>query len=292
MAPKRMTEIELRSAVESFPSWHYEFDLNGIKTTTRNQYSVNRHRERARHFFEPTLKLTGGLAGKRVLDLGCNAGFWSLKAIEAGADFVFGIDGLQMHIDQSNLVFQAKGIDPARYRFEQADVFSDAYDSYGPFDVVLCLDLLDHFSKTMELFEKIAACNTDIVLIDSRVSLLPGAVLELDYETAADIRNEVDQKLVLVPTRRAVEQIAGQFGYATVVLPLRSVRDFDGMHDYRDGKRASFICSKETSLASVGNGELDLPAHSVQSALEQRLGSLDIRLHRRRALRRNPVSRG
>jgi ribosomal protein L11 methylase PrmA len=41
-----------------------------------------------------------------VLDLGCNAGFWSLAAIDAGADLVVGIDGRQMHIDQANLVFE------------------------------------------------------------------------------------------------------------------------------------------------------------------------------------------
>ena len=107
-----MSESELRSAIERFPVWHYEFALNGIKTPARNSYSANRHQQRARHFFEPLVKLTGGLTGKRVLDLGCNAGYWSLKAIEAGADFVFGIDGRQMHVDQANLVFRTKGVSP------------------------------------------------------------------------------------------------------------------------------------------------------------------------------------
>ncbi|MFZ0665587.1 MAG: DUF1698 domain-containing protein [Acidimicrobiales bacterium] len=291
MSVERMTDTELMSAIESFPVWHYEFDLGGVKTHARNQYSANRHRERARHFFEPLVKLTGGLKGKRVLDLGCNAGYWSLKAIEAGADFVFGIDGRQMHIDQSNLVFRAKGIDRDRYRFEHGDVFGYPYDSYGPFDVVLCLGLLYHVSKTMDLFEKISACNTDLLLVDTRVSLLPGAILELDHEKTQDTRNAIDHELVLVPTRRAVAQLAQQFGYATVVIPLRSVRDFTGMHDYRDGKRASFICSKETSLASLGTDEFDLPAHPVQKVLDQRLKVLDMRLQRRRSLKRNPAPR-
>ena len=39
-----------------------------------------------------------GLKGKRVLDLGCNAGFWSLNAAEAGADFVLGVDGRQIQV--------------------------------------------------------------------------------------------------------------------------------------------------------------------------------------------------
>src|SRR5438067_2455320 len=77
----------------------------------------------------------GSLAGRRVLDLGCNAGYWSLAAIEAGADFVLGIDGRQMHIDQANLVFEARGVDPARYSFQTANIFD--HDFGGEFHIVL-----------------------------------------------------------------------------------------------------------------------------------------------------------
>ena len=61
-----------------------------------------------------------------MLDLGCNAGFWSLAAIEAGAEFVLGVDARQSYLDQAALVFEAKGIDPSRYRFERANVFEVA----------------------------------------------------------------------------------------------------------------------------------------------------------------------
>ena len=120
-----MDETErLRGRVASFPRWHYEFDLNGVRTPIFDRALVNRHAQRKEYFFAPLVRLCGGsLAGKRVLDLGCNAGFWSLAAIEAGAEFVLGIDGRQMHIDQANLVFGAKGVDPARYRFGTSDIF-------------------------------------------------------------------------------------------------------------------------------------------------------------------------
>jgi 2-polyprenyl-3-methyl-5-hydroxy-6-metoxy-1,4-benzoquinol methylase len=114
----------LRERVNSFPRWHYEFDLNGVRTPIFNRAHVNRNTQRKNYFFAPLVRLCGGsLVGKRVLDLGCNAGFWSLAAIEAGADFVLGIDGRQMHIDQANLVFDAKGVDPNRYRFQLCDIF-------------------------------------------------------------------------------------------------------------------------------------------------------------------------
>ena len=110
----------LRERVAGFPRWHYEFDLGGVRTPIFDRKHVNRHVQRRDYFFAPLVRLCGGsLAGKRVLDLGCNAGFWSLAAIEAGADRVVGIDGRQMHVDQANVVFEAKGVDPARYRFFQ-----------------------------------------------------------------------------------------------------------------------------------------------------------------------------
>lgn len=80
---------QLRERVAIFPRWHYEFDLNGVRTPIFNHRHVNRHEQRKNYFFRPLVRLCGGsLSGKRVLDLGCNAGFWSLMAIEAGADYV------------------------------------------------------------------------------------------------------------------------------------------------------------------------------------------------------------
>src|SRR2546423_487545 len=79
-----MEVLELRERVEAFPRWHYQFDLgNGITTPIWKRDRINRHEQRRRYFFDALLRVTGGsLRGRRVLDLGCNAGFWSLNAIE------------------------------------------------------------------------------------------------------------------------------------------------------------------------------------------------------------------
>src|SRR5436309_830924 len=130
-----MDQQELRERVETFPLWNYEFDLDGVKTPAYRADRVNRHLQRRQMAFDPLVRLAGGsLSGKRVLDLGSNAGYWSLAAIEAGADFVFGIDGRQMHLDQANLVFEAKRVEPSRYHFELGNIFT--YDFGEAFDVV------------------------------------------------------------------------------------------------------------------------------------------------------------
>ncbi|MEA2517439.1 MAG: tRNA (mo5U34)-methyltransferase, partial [Actinomycetota bacterium] len=124
MALTEPDAAELQRRIDEFDRWHYEFDLNGIKTPISDPTRVNRHNQRKRYFIDPIVQLLGGsLEGKRVLDLGCNAGFWSLAAIEAGADYVLGIDGRQMHVDQADLVFEVKGIDRGRYDFVTGNIF-------------------------------------------------------------------------------------------------------------------------------------------------------------------------
>jgi tRNA (mo5U34)-methyltransferase len=134
---------------------------------------ANRHEQRRRYIFEPLLTLTGGsLRGCRVLDLGCNAGYWSLLAAEAHADFVLGVDAREVHIEQANLVFEAKGLDRSRYRFEQGNLFRHPIE--GRYDVVLCLGLLDHVAKPVELFDVMARSGPELIRARHRNLALQG----------------------------------------------------------------------------------------------------------------------
>jgi tRNA (mo5U34)-methyltransferase len=246
-----MEARELERRIAAFPRWRYAFSFqDGVTTPVADRSAVNRHEQRRRYFFEPLLRLTGGtLAGRRVLDLGCNAGWWSLLALEAGAEFVLGLDGRQEYLDQAALVFEAKQIDPARYRFEQGDVFSHEFP--GRYDVVLCLGLLDHVSRPVELFEVMSGVGAELILIDAEVSRARSALFEVStlYETG----DVLDHPLVLIPSREAVVQLARRFGYETVAL-AQDIGDYAGMQDYRRMRRQAFICSSGTSLAG-------LPAH-------------------------------
>ena len=246
-----MDDEEIRRRIASFPRWHYEFDLKGNRTPIFSQAYVSRHRERKRYFFDPVVELLGGsLKGKRVLDLGCNAGFWSLCAIEAGCDFVLGIDGRQMHVDQANFVFEVKAVERDRYRFDLANIFDLTLADFGRFDVVLCLGLLYHVSKPMELMERIAEVNSDIVIVDTKLSNSRGAYLEVMHEPLDEPRSAVDYELVMYPTRQAVIEMARQFGYSVAVLRPR-FRRYTNAWDYWLGFRRAFVCAKKTPLAGA-----------------------------------------
>ncbi len=266
-----MDAAELRERIAAFARWHYRFDFDGgVGTPILDHAKINRHEQRRRYFFDALLRVTGGsLQGRRVLDLGCNAGFWALQAIDAGADFVLGLDIQQVHIDQANLVFEAKGVDPDRYRFEQGDIFTHALA--GDFDVVLCLGIMEHVAKPVELFEVMERSGAELVVIDTALSRRRSSYFEL--ATLYEPEEIVDRALVLIPTLDAVVELAEELGFAAVPLE-QNITDYAGLEDYRGQRRLAFICSRETPLdmlpAAPGSSLAARSLHRLRRARELR----------------------
>jgi tRNA (mo5U34)-methyltransferase len=250
-----MQDAEIRQKIDSFQGWHYQFDLKGNLTPIRKKKFVNRQKQRKKHFFDPVVELFGGsLAGKRVLDLACNAGFWSLCAVRAGCDYVLGIDGRQMHIDQAEFVFEVEEVERDRYDFVVGDIFETDLRRFGTFDVVLCLGLMYHVSKHMNLMEKISEVNDDILIVDSTLSKAPGSVLELQRQDPDSYMSAVDYGLAMKPTKQAVRDLVEEFGYSVVTLEpdFRNEKGepaWNGGRDYQNAARRAYICAKKSDLS-------------------------------------------
>jgi len=248
-----MEPQELKDRIDAFPRWHYRFEFEGgVRTPVAYEGQANRHSERRRYFFEALLGLLGGsLAGHRVLDLGCNAGFWSLQAVEAGADFVLGVDARADFIEQARLVFEAKSVPGERHRFATANVFDGpgfAAAGEGPFDVVLCLGLLDVTARPLELFELMSGLGGELIVLDTGISRMSPALFEV--AAIGEPANVVDHELTLLPSRRAVIELAEELGYECVAL-AHEMLDYTGLEDYRRGQRIAFICSKKLGLGTL-----------------------------------------
>jgi tRNA (mo5U34)-methyltransferase len=243
--PPRVDTEELRDRIAEFPRWLYRFTFDGgVTTPVSSPGQINRHEQRRRYFFDALLSLTGGsLAGRRVLDLGCNAGYWSLHAVEAGAEFVLGVDAGAEYIEQARLVFEAKHVERARYRFECANVFE--YPFAERFDTVLCLGMLEVVSKPVELFELISRVGAETIVVDTGVSRAASSFFEVGK--LDDRQTRVDHEMVLIPTRQAVVELAAEFGYATVAL-AQNIADYTGMEDYESARRLAFVCSRTAPL--------------------------------------------
>jgi len=257
---------QLEERIAEFPHWNYKFEFdNGASTPLFDPKVVNRQEQRRRYFSSALVGLFGGsLSGHRVLDLGCGAGFWALEAIDAGADFVLGIDAHATFVDQAKLVFEGKGIEPERYSFEQGNIFEHVLP--GSFDIVLCVGLMHVISKPVELFELIQRAGAEVIVIDTELSRAPSSFFEL--ATVPNPKLAVDHQLALVPTRQAVVELAEEFGYRTVAL-APNMTDYAGLDDYRLRRRLAFICSNGRSLDAL-SAEEPWSSQAWRTALDPR----------------------
>jgi SAM-dependent methyltransferase len=119
--------------------WYQTIDINGIKTTTLTSSDENVW-GRIRTF------LPSSLEGKRILDLGCNAGLYSIKCAELGAE-VIGIEASPRHYRQALFVkecFESLWNKPLKITYINSDICKVDFSKLGKFDYVLAIAVLYH----------------------------------------------------------------------------------------------------------------------------------------------------
>lgn len=158
--------------------------------------------------------------GARVLDLASHDGRWTFAALEAGAAHVVGIEVRDELIDAANRNMALLGVTPDRYRFEFGDIFERDDVFCEPFDVVLCLGLLYHTVRHVELIHLIRSTNAPTLILDTRLLDMAGEYSYIQSEAAEHPANGKDdigvrdgQILVATPTSGAVRLTLGHFGY-------------------------------------------------------------------------------
>lgn len=82
-----------------------------------------------------------GLKGKRVLDVGCGGGILAESMARRGAD-VLGIDLADKSLKVAELHKLETGVNNVNYRYVSAEQL--ATEEKGTFDVVTCLEMLEH----------------------------------------------------------------------------------------------------------------------------------------------------
>lgn len=128
----------LRREVDRLAPWFQNIDLgHGIETAPEH-FLGDYPAFKFRRFAEA---LPDDLSGKTVLDIGCNAGFYSIEMKKRGAARVLGIDSDDRYLDQARLATRALGFDDIE--FAELDVYDVA--ALGErFDVVVFMGVLYH----------------------------------------------------------------------------------------------------------------------------------------------------
>jgi SAM-dependent methyltransferase len=107
--------------------------------------------------------------GKRVLDIGCNAGFYSFAAKLRGAESVLGVDYFQHCVEQAMLMREILQVD---VDFRQGDG-ETLGDGLGPFDVVINAGVLYHLQNPMQLLTNMARLTREFMFLESEMLVDP-----------------------------------------------------------------------------------------------------------------------
>jgi 2-polyprenyl-6-hydroxyphenyl methylase/3-demethylubiquinone-9 3-methyltransferase len=117
---------------------------------------------------------SGGLDGKQVLDIGCGGGILC-EAMAARGAMVTGIDLADQSLEVANLHLLESGLE-VDYQHVSAEQF--CADNPGRFDVVTCLELLEHVPDPDSIvFAAAQALKPDGVLVLSTLNRNPKSFL-------------------------------------------------------------------------------------------------------------------
>jgi tRNA (mo5U34)-methyltransferase len=162
---------DLEARIAELGPWFHNIELDGVWTAP-NHFLGNYPHFKFERFAHA---LPADLTGKTVLDIGCNAGFYSMEMAKRGADRVVGIDSDPRYLAQAQLAAETLGF-AGRIELRQLDVY-DVGALGERFDVVvfmgvlyhlrhplLALDLIHaHVAGDMMIFQTLQRGSSDIV---------------------------------------------------------------------------------------------------------------------------------
>ncbi len=159
---------EIKRRVEQLGPWFHNLDLQGVKTAPAHflgDYPAFK-------FGEFAFAIPPDLTGKTVLDIGCNAGFYSFEMKRRGAERVVAVDSDEFYLNQARFAAEVLNYD---IEFHQLSVY-DVAKLRETFDLVifmgvlyhlrhplLALDLIhEHVAKDLLLFQSMQRGSDDV----------------------------------------------------------------------------------------------------------------------------------
>lgn len=174
------TKDEITKEVHRLGPFHHKVDLpHGLSTyvpeLSRRGVEFTRVSNLVKHAFPALMAACGGsLEGKRVLDVACNCGGFSVEAATRNSEYVLGIDIVDHYIEQANFIKRALGL--KQVDFKVMDIDSLAESEVGLFDVTFCFGILYHLENPVYTMKQLAAVTRSIMLVDTNVMRIPAPI--------------------------------------------------------------------------------------------------------------------
>ncbi len=146
--------------VHSFAFWYHRIYLgNGIYTLEPGPSFP----EIVWHKFCPAFP--DNLQGASILDIGCNAGYFSIQAKLRGAGRVVGLESISDYLKQAEICREIWGVDIEYMALDahQLDTLNEQ------FDIVIFTGILYHLKNPLQVLENVGLVCRDAVIVETEV---------------------------------------------------------------------------------------------------------------------------
>ena len=231
-ASSRMTREQIGQRVRDLGPWFHNIDLGGVQTAP--EHFLGDYPKLKWRRFEHAIPQD--LRGATVLDIGCNAGFYSIEMKRRGAERVVAIDSDGCYLEQARFAAEMSG---AAIEFRQMSVYEVA-DLGECFDLVLfmgvlyhlrhpllALDLLhEHVVKDQMVFQSLLRGSQEAGPIEEDYPFAEREIFERpDFPRMFFIENRYsgDQTNWWIPNRAAAEAMLRSAGFEITDHPEEEV---------------------------------------------------------------------
>jgi tRNA (mo5U34)-methyltransferase len=232
MERRRMMEVEVQRRISELGDWFQNINLLGIETAP-DHFLGNYPSFKWQRFQHA---IPEDLSGKTVLDVGCNAGFYSQEMKRRGAARVVGIDCDPAYLAQARFAAEVNHLE---IEFHQLDVYS-VRELKERFDVVLfmgvlyhlrhpllALDMLyQHAVKDMLVFQSLLRGSREVAALQENYPFTETEIFNREgYPVMHFIENRYsnDPTNWWIPNRACVEAMLRSSGFEILDQPEEEV---------------------------------------------------------------------
>ncbi len=224
-----LSQEEIHERVQALGNWFHNIDLNGVQTAP-NHFLGDYPNIKWQNFKHAVPQ---DLAGKSVLDIGCNAGFYSIEMKKRGAARVVGIDSDETYLEQARFAAAVSGYDDIEFR--KLDVY-EVGQLGERFDLVIFMGVLYHLRHPLlaldtlhdtvvgdlMLFQSMQRGSKQLMHLDDDYAFWETSVFENDAYPKmyfVEKRYSHDPTNWWIPNRACVEAMLRSAGFEIVAHP-------------------------------------------------------------------------
>jgi tRNA (mo5U34)-methyltransferase len=228
----RWSQEAIRQRITELGEWFHNLELGGVQTAP-NHFLGDYPTCKWRSFADA---IPADLRGRTVLDIGCNAGFYSLEMKRRGADRVVAIDSDPTYLAQARFAAEISRVD---IEFHELDVYR-VEQLHEQFDLVLfmgvlyhlrhpllALDLLwEHVVGDTLVFQSLMRGPRDVLSVNPDYPFSETAVFEREgYPTMYFVEHEYshDPTNWWIPNRACAEAMLRSAGFEIANHPEEEV---------------------------------------------------------------------